>query len=621
MVALLEDTWQPIFPENTEKLHAYKPGPERCCSICGVHQSKHDAPYAHLVPKGKAENLRFRKKILKMGRNPKTARLLWEMCARDVLFWINVFVFTFDPRKIKEGKKSRTTFCTWPFQDELILLVKRAIEKGYDLPIKKSRDMGASWICLLVILHFWLFRGMLSFLLVSRVQDLVDNPDEPDSLFWKLDFIIRYLPSWMRPPIVQGKHRKMLLLKNPLNGSVISGSSTTGDVGRGGRKTCMLFDEFAAVEDGFAMCAASNFATECRIFNSTSKGSGTAFANRYEADEHRIWVPWTLHPEHAEGLYLDAMGRPRSPWYDEKVKKAAHPREAQQELDGDDITSGFQYFDNDVLTEIKKRDGRAPFTRGELQYDHASGEPTDFVENPNGRLLLWMYPDRDGNLPRDRDYVVAADISQGTGASNSVLTVGDSRFRCKVAEIATPNVRPEEFAVLAVALAKWCKGRLSDDGAMMVWEANGPGRPFGDKVIEMGYRRIWYRLKEKDIRKQITSIPGWFSTKDNKRTLLGDYRKAITGAEFTERSIDCLEECRQYIFTPQQDIVHVASLTNLDPSGARESHSDRVISSALLWMGMKDQEYVPEPKEELPIECPGRRRLEWEAQRRRKDDW
>ena len=77
-------------------------------------------------------------------------RNLWDACSRDILYWINTFVWTFDPRK----PNPKIPFITYEYQDEAFLAMDEALPgaggefKGHDVIIEKSRDMGASWICL-----------------------------------------------------------------------------------------------------------------------------------------------------------------------------------------------------------------------------------------------------------------------------------------------------------------------------------------------------------------------------------------------------------------------------------------------------------------------------------------
>ena len=92
------------------------------------------------------------------------------MCKRDPLFWLNAFVWTYDPRK----KRSIVPFTAYPFQGGSLVDIIHADE---DLLIEKSRDMGATWICSMAFLHEWMFGSYKTFLMVSRKEDLVDKAE------------------------------------------------------------------------------------------------------------------------------------------------------------------------------------------------------------------------------------------------------------------------------------------------------------------------------------------------------------------------------------------------------------------------------------------------------------
>ena len=101
------------------------------------------------VPRGKLPNARFRQRVLtEAGRSRSLQADLREACKRDILFYVNVFGWTFDPR-LKASKS--IPFTTYPFQDKALLAILSAIEDGADLVIQKSRDMGASWMSLVVM--------------------------------------------------------------------------------------------------------------------------------------------------------------------------------------------------------------------------------------------------------------------------------------------------------------------------------------------------------------------------------------------------------------------------------------------------------------------------------------
>src|SRR5207247_1504773 len=97
-----------------------------------------------------------------------------------------------------------------------------------------------SWMCLIVMEWLWHFHPWKKFLAISRNAEAVDA-DDPDSLFWKIDFMHRYQPKWLMPKGYEAKkHRRLMYYGNPENGSTITGQASTGKAGVGGRATWMF---------------------------------------------------------------------------------------------------------------------------------------------------------------------------------------------------------------------------------------------------------------------------------------------------------------------------------------------------------------------------------------------
>lgn len=577
--------------------------------------------YQH-VPKGIRENLEYRRRVLRWGaKSRENARLLCMISSRDMLFWVNTFAWTFDPRR----DPSARPFITYPFQDEAAETIENALGR-HDLLLEKSRDMGISWLGVGIILWRWRFRSLQSYLLVSRKEDFVDKTGDPKSLFWKMDFILERMPGWMRPSF----SRLKLHLQNNDNGSTIDGESTTGDVARGDRRTAIWLDEFAAVDNGDAVLTATADATDCRLFASTPQGTGNAFYTVRQSDIAKLRLHWSLHPRKSEGLYYDEDGKPRSPWYDRECERRSHPLEVAQELDIDYLASDYQFFDQVSLNLILKEKVRPPYQRGVLEYDYQTARPVGFSEKADGgSLFLWFYPDpATGSPPADRDYVIGADVSMGTGdskgrgASNSCLSVGDRKTGEKVAALAVSTMAPHDFAKLAVALARWFRGK-SGAGAYLVWEGNGPGRLFEKAVLDLGYNNIYYRDRdERDVRGEVGTRPGWWSSPETKLVLIGDYRKALcSDGTFINRDMAAIKECEFYVFTAR-GVEHRGAGNTLDPSGARANHGDRVIADALCWMGMKtDHGTAVCVQETIPENCLYSRRRRHEERRAERSNW
>jgi hypothetical protein len=208
-------------------------------------------------------------------------------CADDLLYWVQTYVWTYDPRPhplITNDKN--IPFILYPFQEEALLRIDAAIGR-HDLAVEKSRDQGASWMFLIVFMHHWLFKPGETFLIVSRNENLVDSPENPDCLFWKLMHLLKNLPPWMQPAY----KKTNLHLVNLQN----------------------MLDEFAAFEvaDGYRALAATQQTTPSRMFNSTPQGVATAHYDivKPESRVPKLRFHWSQHPVQARGLYTAEKGR------------------------------------------------------------------------------------------------------------------------------------------------------------------------------------------------------------------------------------------------------------------------------------------------------------------------
>jgi hypothetical protein len=597
---------------------------------------KISTPYNSLVPKTLKENLEFRAKILQaVLDDPSKIRIVKAICEADPLFFLNVFGWTFDPR----GIRKKIPFILYPFQEDAILELLGAIN-DHDALVEKSRDMGASWICIAAMTWCWLFDNGFSGLFVSRVEEYVDKPGNPKAMFWKFDYLIDNIPSWLAPAgYSKSVYRAKMHVENPERGGVIDGESTTGNVARGDRRTAILLDEFAAVEQGSRVLSSTRDATNCRLFNSTPNGVNNAFFDIRQSSIVKIRLHWSVHPSKNAGLYttdedgllkvLDSKGYPhgykpildgklRSPWYDNECARAGSSQEIAQELDIDYLGSGFQYFNATSIHEVMRKNARPAMLEGELEYDDTTGDFIRFTESKGGHLRLWTLLDGKGEPPREHRYTEGADVSAGTGASNSCLEGYDVTTCAKVFEYVNAHIRPEQFAKQAVAIGRWF------GNAYLIWESGGPGRQFGSRVVELGYGNIYMRKRDEAISGKVSDVPGVAQTKETKLMILGDYRAAVEKGECINYSKEAMEETLEYIFGVDGGVEHSRSCGKIDPSGAKANHGDRVMADALAWKALKDR--MRTPVAEKPKIIPGC--LAWRNQNRKqladklsKDGW
>jgi len=228
-----------------------------------------------------------------------------ELCKKDPVFFINNFLFTYDPRN--EGGGQHIPFILYDYQEEAVPIIQEHINNGQDLLIEKSRDMGASWLFLAVAFWGLRFQEWIS-LMGSRNEKFVDTRGNMDSLFEKLRYMDRMLPEWLKLGFKEGISDKSLLLINPKDKSTISGESNNSYFGTAGRYNFILFDEFSKWEqtDDIAWRSCGD-ATPCRIANSTpsDRGMNCHFYKLIEQGIDKLTLHWTKHPDKNRGLYYE----------------------------------------------------------------------------------------------------------------------------------------------------------------------------------------------------------------------------------------------------------------------------------------------------------------------------
>ena len=617
-------------------------------------------PFYKLVPKGWQENLRFRLKVLRRCRTGSAfARAIWKACQQDLLFYVAVFVWTYDTR---DKQAPRRPFIPWKYQEKALLEVAAAIG-NWDLLIEKSRDMGASWMIIIVMEWFWHFYGHHDLLMVSRNEDYVDKRGNKKALMWKLDFIHELQPSWLLPGARRlgwnDPNRKAFHLRNPLTDSVIDGEATTAELGSGDRRSGALMDEVSKWPLAIASKAvtAMQDVTPCRIFNFTPRGRGNAAWEITRTDIRRLRMHWADHPIKRRGLYrfvtpervqiIDRdwwtrrliergiefapdrleeaaastydftrvrwAGDPelplRSPWFDYQCRRARTKADILQEQEIRYDAASDPFFSSADLAAHGKLYCGPPKRTGRLDYVENPLEPTGFIEGPSGPLRLWLELDATGWPPEDHDYVIGIDVatgsrdSAGRGKSNSAAVVFDKQTKQQVAEYVVHGMGPETFARRVVLLGRWFRGKHGLP--KLIWEVNGPGATFGDGVMDEHYGPVYYRTDISKVAKKPTDRPGWHSNKTTKPQLLAEFRRAISpDGECVVRSQEILNECEAFEYTPEGGVEHSEARNEQDPSGARENHADRATAAALAWWLIRRRKKLDDSKpRRVPSEC------------------
>jgi len=562
--------------------------------------------YRH-VPKNTIANVRFRRELIQAGmEDPKIAEEIWIACKRDKLFWINTFCWIEEPRERGHATKV-IPFLTWPVQDWVVSEWDPLLGKS-DMLSVKPRAFGMTWLfSAFAIIHPFLFSDeRLHIGIASRDEQAVDNRDDPDSLLPKLDLLLKYQPPFLHNP--ENVKRVTGKLINNETGSTIIGYSATGNLGRGGRKWLWFMDEFAAFHGSdFRALSSTQFTTDCRAIVSTiGDDPGCAFnviAQDAKRPMSRLKPMWTDVPPYSAGRYRSRAGqlelvdlnhshapgykfildsRDRSPWYDHEEARSGSRSVMAREVDCDFNDGSGRAFSEDDLNKLA--DKTEPCReRGAIGFDPETFA-AKFHSDDGGPLSLWC--ELPGMQPSLNDaYSLGVDISAGTGASNSVISVFSRTLRKQIAEYVTAYDDPAKLARIAAALGRWFHG--DEDEAFLVFEANGPvGGTFRETIKQIGYTNLYKRQVVDEKVDRRSKKLGYYTPADGPGSLLASFLSECNLGKAHVSSPACITEFKQYIWSDGK-VIHEGIAGNDSESEGKNTHGDRAVAAALGWLGCR----------------------------------
>ena len=492
-------------------------------------------------PKTLDANIKYRGEILtKCNTDLSYRNLVKKAFYEDPLFAFNLFYYTLDVRR---RPLHHQPFCTYNYQDNLILKVIESIDSGQDLVIEKSRDMGCSWIIILVFLWFWLKpAGGVDFLLGSRIEDYVDKKGDMRTLLEKARYALYHLPKWLLPEgFNTKKHDNFMRLQNPETRSSITGESNNANFSTGGRYAGVLFDEFAKWEgtDMSAWTAAGD-ATPCRIALSTPFGaSGKYYELVTDGRTEKVNLHWAKHPMKNDGAYceypLKTAVKTRSPWYDRQCQRRT-PSEIAQELDINYLGAGNPVFDglagervNGLLQLSKKPLDIIEIDMASFTY-HKLEEAPDFI----GLLIMWE------QVSENIEYSIGVDVAEGKeGGDYSVV---------KILNRNNSSLAASYYSHLdEVQLAKIIKVISSIFNTPWIGiEVNGPGLATFDLCVEYDVPML-FMMPSYDVSKGSVSYKkGWRTTNISRNVLIAGIKEWLQiGEGFVDKR--CVRELTTFV--------------------------------------------------------------------------
>jgi hypothetical protein len=627
--------------------------------------------YLAEVPKSQGGNVAYRKLIYEAcARDPQIRNAVLKRCQDDVLYFVNVFCWLLEAREPAEwqvdggvGEHKIIPFITRDYQDDVIVEAVKYLGKR-DVVVPKSRETGVTWIFMVIALWDWMFHEQVHIGFASKDEDSVDNPDDPDSLFSKIDFLIERLPNWMldkRPgqkEFTRSKSKHVFL--NLLTNSTISGYAATANLGRGGRKTWFFMDEFHFFPKGSDYLAldSTQHVTRSRCAISTINrrlGRGGAFFDMCQAADMpnsntvKIEISWKDDKEKAAGLYSSHRGKlvvhdkafwdeyhiqgdryrhpfepgieytfildgkTRSLYYDYETRRAGATKQSiAAELDSDFGGSTAQFFDAEIIQNAKAL-AKIPLHIGEFYPSHGDWTLDLHVK---GEAKFWI-PLNEFHQPPHGRYSLGVDIAAGTGGSDSNysgFSIFDEEKGEQVFTWRSCTISISELASLTVYVANIFHT------AYVIPEANGLGKVYVNELIALGYWNVYYRNKQNVDYDEKTSAPGYWNT-DSGEALLVALERGMREGKCRLNCTRTLHELSQY-FLKNGKLVHTSTQSSEDESDRGKSHGDLAIATGVGWHGCEDKvRQIPGSRsidENIPDDCfLARQRAAREKQRRR----
>ncbi|HEY9735660.1 MAG TPA: hypothetical protein V6D06_05230 [Trichocoleus sp.] len=229
--------------------------------------------------------------------------LTLEICAADVVTWVNDWCWTYDPRQ----DPSSLPFKLFPRQVEYLEWRQDVCDRKTNGLTEKSRDMGVTWLNVADQVHRWLFQEGYKGAFGSRKEMLVDRIGDPDSIFEKIRILLRGLPKWMLPKGFDWKHHdNFCKIVNPATGSTLTGEA--GDnIGRGGRSSLYDLDEAAFTERPQKIDAALSNNTDIVFYTSSANGTSNLFYRKRcgYRPENIFRFHWTQDPRKDDAWYAE----------------------------------------------------------------------------------------------------------------------------------------------------------------------------------------------------------------------------------------------------------------------------------------------------------------------------
>jgi len=227
-------------------------------------------------------------------------------CKSDAQYFIHNYCYTFNSKETDPTKPKIFKMRPYPHLIDLINQLEAAIKNKQPIIIEKSREMCISWTIMAWQLHKAMFtEGWMSLNISRKESEVEDTGKTPKSLFGRLDFMYKHLPSFLR----MRAENPFLTFKVQSNNSYISGESANPNAGRDTQYSFILIDEAGMVSCLDEMWQSVNNSADVICLNSTPprEGMGHKFSQLRFLKNSNFKIlryHWSEHPEKDSEWYV-----------------------------------------------------------------------------------------------------------------------------------------------------------------------------------------------------------------------------------------------------------------------------------------------------------------------------
>jgi hypothetical protein len=449
-------------------------------------------------------------------------------CGKDPIYFLDNY------GKIQHPTKGLLPFKTFEYQKDI---VKAYLGHRMNIFLK-ARQLGVTTITAGYVAWLILFHKDKNVLAVATKQSVAKG------MIRTIRNIYKYLPKWMMDVGKIDLNNRFSIELN--NGSRVTATTTTDDVGRSEAVSLLIIDEvahiknFEAIWTGLAPTVSEG--GSIALF-STPNGTGNFFHRHYVQAQNRennfnCHLGRYVNPTNSAEVFEDRLMWWVHPKHDEVWFKAETAGRSARDIAQEYLCSFNASGDTFIYYEtINSLEARIIQPRRVFDSDR--------------NIWIWDEPDKVGT------YLIGCDVSRGDATDYSAFHVLrlDTDPLIQVAEY-KGKVKPDRLGILLIEASKYY------NNAIIAPENNsGWSGPAILKIQEADHPFLYYSRRRKSKNKDTQMVdpyyaqdrndflPGYSVTSSNRNEMLSLVEQSVRLGDLKINSIRLLEEFKTFIVT------------------------------------------------------------------------